>query len=334
MPPTADRPLRYLTAADVEGAMPPLDERLRLAEQTMVALVEDAELPPKVGLHPRPEGSFAHAMPAHLRGAEEDGRDDLLGMKWIAGFPANRGRQLPTLHGLVLLADPTTGVPLALLDAGPITAERTAAVSGVAIARFAPPVTERAPRAALIGAGVQGRSHLPVLGRVLPGVELAVYDRHPDRAETLAATARTIEGIAIAHTRPSAREAIETADVVVTAASFGPIRQVMTPDWLTRDALVVPIDYATFCSAAVAREAALFLVDHREQFLANRDAGLFEDYPDPTATIGEAIVAGTSRPPVGRVVVSHLGVGLADLVFGAAILRRADAAGLGTTLAG
>jgi ornithine cyclodeaminase/alanine dehydrogenase-like protein (mu-crystallin family) len=334
MPPAADRPLRYLTAADVEAAMPPLDERLRLAEQTMVALVGDAELPPKVGLHPRPEGSFAHAMPAHLRGAEEDGQDDLLGMKWIAGFPANRGRQLPALHGLVLLADPTTGVPLALLDAGPITAERTAAVSGVAIARFAPPVTERAPRAALIGAGVQGRSHLPVLGRVLPGVELAVYDRHPDRAEALAAAARTIEGIASAHTRPSAREAIETADVVVTAVSFGPVRQVMTPDWLTRDALVVPIDYATFCSAAVAREAGLFLVDHREQFLANRDAGLFDDYPDPTATIGEAIVAGTSRPAVGRVVVSHLGVGLADLVFGAAILRRADAAGLGTTLAG
>jgi ornithine cyclodeaminase/alanine dehydrogenase-like protein (mu-crystallin family) len=334
MPPAADRPLRYLTAADVEAAMPPLDERLRLAEQTMVALVEDAELPPKVGLHPRQVGSFAHAMPAHLRGAEEDGRDDLLGMKWIAGFPANRGRQLPALHGLVLLADPMTGVPLALLDAGPITAERTAAVSGVAIARFAPSVTGRAPRAALIGAGVQGRSHLPVLGRVLPGVELAVYDRHPDRAETLAATARTIEGIASAHTSPTAREAIETADVVVTAASFGPVRQVMTPDWLTRDALVVPIDYATFCSATVAREAGLFLVDHREQFLANRDAGLFEDYPDPTATIGEAIVARTSRPPVGRVVVSHLGVGLADLVFGAAILRRADAAGLGTTLSG
>jgi alanine dehydrogenase len=334
MPPTADRPLRYLTAADVEAAMPPLDERLRLAEQTLVALVEDAELPPKVGLHPRPEGSFAHAMPAHLRGAAEDGRDDLLGMKWIAGFPGNRDRRLPALHGLVLLADPTTGVPLALLDAGPITAERTAAVSGVAIARFAPPVTERAPRAALIGAGVQGRSHLPVLGRVLPGVELAVYDRHPDRAETLAATARTIEGIASAHTSPTAREAIETADVVVTAASFGPVRQVMTPDWLARDALVVPIDNATFCSAAVAREARLFLVDHREQFLANRDAGLFEDYPDPTATIGEAIVAGTPRPAVGRVVVSHLGVGLADLVFGAAILRRADAAGLGTTLAG
>ena len=334
MPRTADRQLRYLSADDVEAAMPPLDERLRLAERTMIALVADAELPPKVALHPRPDGSFAHVMPAHLRGADSDGSDDLLGMKWIAGFPANGVRHLPALHGLVLLADPTTGVPLAVLDAGPITAERTAAVSGVAIARFAPLVADRAPRAALIGAGVQARSHLPVLGRVLPGVELAIFDRHPDRAEALAVTARTIEGIAAARTTPTAREAIGTADVVVTAASFGPVRQVMTPDWLTRDALIVPIDYATYCSAAVAREAALFLVDHREQFLANRDAGLFEGYPDPAASIGEAIVARTPRPALGHVVVSHLGVGLADLVFGAAILRRADAAGLGTTLDG
>ncbi len=57
------------------------------------------------------------------------------------------------------------------------------------------------------------------------------------------------------------------------------------------------------------------------QFLANRDAGNFDDYPDPTATLGEALIAETPRPS-GRVVVSHLGVGLADVIFGGAILRR------------
>jgi ornithine cyclodeaminase/alanine dehydrogenase-like protein (mu-crystallin family) len=87
------------------------------------------------------------------------------------------------------------------------------------------------------------------------------------------------------------------------------------------------------CAATVARAAALFLVDDRGQFLANRDAGQFDDYPDPTATIGEAIIAGTTRPPTGRVVVTHLGVGLADVVFADAIVRRAEAAGLGTLLA-
>ena len=334
MPRPTDRPIRYLSASDVVAAMPPLDERLRLAERTMVALVHDAELPPKIGVHPRPDDSFAHAMPAHLRGASSSGDDDLLGMKWIAGFPANRARGLSAIHGLVLLTDPTTGIPTAILDAGPITAERTAAVSGVAISHFAPAVEGRPPRAALIGAGVQAHSHLAVLGHVLPGVELAIFDRHADRAGSLATVAAATPGIAAATVSEGARAAIQSADVVVTAASFGPVRQVMTPDWLSEDALVVPIDYATYCSATVARNAALFLVDHRDQFLANRDAGLFEDYPDPGATIGEAILADLRRPSSGRVVVSHLGVGLADLVFADAILRRAEHAHLGTTLEG
>ncbi|HUQ44239.1 MAG TPA: ornithine cyclodeaminase family protein, partial [Candidatus Limnocylindria bacterium] len=90
-------------------------------------------------------------------------------------------------------------------------------------------------------------------------------------------------------------------------------------------------DYATYCAAEVPREAALFLVDHRDQFLANRAAGLFDGYPDPADSIGGAILAATPRP-AGRVVITHLGVGLADLVFADAILRNAAAAGLGTTL--
>jgi alanine dehydrogenase len=325
-------PLRYLSATDVLDAMPPLGEQLELAERTLVALVEDAELPPKIAVHPRPDGSFAHAMPALLRGGGPGGAGDLLGMKWIAGFPANRDRGLPALHGVVLLVDPRTGEPTAILDAAPITAARTAAVSGVAIARFSPRVEGRPIRAAIIGAGVQGHSHVAVLARVLPAVSLAVFDRHPDRAEALAAASRATEGIGSVSVAPSARAAVETADVIVTAASFGRVRQVMTNDWLRDDALVVPVDYATYCAAEVARDAALFLVDERAQFVVNRDAGAFDGYPDPAGTLGEAIVAGMARPDGGRVVTTHLGVGLADLVFGDAIIRRATAAGIGTVI--
>ena len=328
-------PIRYLNAADVTAAMPPLAERLRLAERTMTALVDDAELPPKIGVHPRPTGSFAHAMPAHLRGADRAGGDDLLGLKWIAGFPANRERGLAAIHGLVLLTDAGTGQPAAILDAGPITAERTAAISGVAIGRWAPdPGGEQPTRFAILGAGVQGRSHLEVIGGVRPGCELIVFDRHPDRATALAATADRTAGIRSARAARTAREATRSADVVITAASFTSPdeRQPLTADWLSRDALDVAVDYATYVAASVAREAALFLVDQREQFLANRDAGSFDGYPDPEATIGEAILAGTPRPPRGHVLVTHLGVGLADLVFGDAIVRRAAARKLGTPL--
>jgi ornithine cyclodeaminase/alanine dehydrogenase-like protein (mu-crystallin family) len=322
---------RYLSATDVSAAMPPVGERLELAERAMTALVADAELPPKIGVHPRPAGSFAHAMPASLR---DPAGTDLLGIKWVAGFPENRATGLPAIHAVVILSDPTTGVPRAILDGGPITAQRTAAVSGVALSRFGPGTLGRAPRAAIIGAGVQGHSHLEVLGHVLPGVELTIHDRHPDRAGALADAARATPGIAAADVADAPRDATIDADVVITVASFTDPAQrgPMTADWLRPDALVIPVDYATMCAAEVAREAALFLVDDRGQFVANRDAGQFDGYPDPGATLGEAIKAGTARPERGRVVVTHLGVGLADVVFADAIVRRAEAAGLGMAL--
>ncbi|HYC06974.1 MAG TPA: hypothetical protein VEG29_03530, partial [Candidatus Binatia bacterium] len=299
----------------------------------------DAELPPKIAVHPRPIGSFAHAMPAFLRGPADGGEvpgdvhtaGDGLGMKWVTGFPDNGAAGLPSIAAIVVLNDPATGLATAILDGGPITAERTAAVSGVAMRAFAPHVDERPTRVAAIGAGIQARSHLPVIGRVLPDSALTVFDRYEERAKAIAALAAGTDGIAKVTVAPSAHAAVEGADVVLTMASFGPVRQVMTTEWVGPDALIVAVDYATYVAAELASAADLFLVDDRPQFLANRDAGNFDDYPDPAATIGEALIAGTPRPR-GRVVVSHLGVGLADVVFGGAILAAAERAGRGTIL--
>jgi ornithine cyclodeaminase/alanine dehydrogenase-like protein (mu-crystallin family) len=325
-------PLRYLAAADVIACMPPLPERLRLAERTLVGLVEGAELPAKIGVHPRPLGSFAHAMPAYLPGRAPDGSTDLAGVKWIAGFPDNAAAGLPALHALVIVNDPVTGVPVAILDGGPVTAERTAAVSGTVIARWTPPTPGRPARAAIVGAGVQGRAHLPVLGHLLPGVEVAIHDRDAARAADLARAALDMTGIGAARSVADPRAAVAGADVVITCVSFGPVRQVMTLDWFSPDALIVAVDYATSVAAEVAREAALFLVDEEGQLRANRDAGLFDGYPDPMAVLGAAIRDAIPRPARGRVLVTHLGVGLADLVFADAILAVASARGVGMLL--
>jgi ornithine cyclodeaminase/alanine dehydrogenase-like protein (mu-crystallin family) len=329
----ASPPLRYLAAAEVAACMPTLAEGLGLAERTLIGLLEGAELPPKIGVHPRPAGSFAHAMPAYLAGSASDGSLDLVGMKWIAGVPGNVDAGLPALHAVVLVNDPRTGIPRAILDGGPITAARTAAVSGTAIARWSPPATGRQPRAAVVGAGVQGHAHLPVIGHLLPGVEVVVHDRDPARAAALAEDAAGMPGIASATMAADARAAVAGADVVVTCVSFGPVRQVMTGAWFTPGALVIAVDYATSVAAEVAQRAGLFLVDEEGQFRANRAAGHFDGYPDPTGILGTAIRDAWPRPTEGRVVVSHLGVGLADLVFAEAILARAEAGGIGTLLA-
>jgi ornithine cyclodeaminase len=201
------------------------------------------------------------------------------------------------------------------MDAARITAVRTAAVSGVALRLFGPPDTQRV---LLVGAGgVQGQVHREVVGALLP------------RAEILTAGSTD-----------EARRAAGRAQIVITMAPIGAVSQVLTPDWLADGTLVVSIDFGTYASAALAREVGAFVVDDRAQFLAYRDAGYFDDFPEPTATLGELLDAqaagqavqpseGSHRLPT---LVNHLGVGLADVIFADAIRRRAEEIGAGQVL--
>ena len=323
-------PLRYLSAADVMAAMPGMDERLALAARTLTALVSDAQLPPKIGVDPAAADSFAHAMPAWARGEAADGSGDLLGIKWVVGFPQNAARGLPVISATTILSDAVTGMPRVILDATAVTALRTAAVSGTAIARWGPATPGPV---AIIGAGVQARSHLPVVAHLLPGSEVRLCDRDPDRAASLLREVEHGEHGPLGPTRavPDAAQAVEGAALVLTLVSFGPTRQAIPAEAFRPDATVVAVDYDMCVPASVAASADLFLTDDRGQYLANRTASQFAGYPAAVTMMGEAISAGTPRPQ-GRVVVTHLGVGLADVVFADAILRAADARGVGTIL--
>jgi ornithine cyclodeaminase len=321
-------PLRHLTASDVLALMPPMAGRLALAERALRALAGDAQLPAKIGVHPRPDASWAHAMPAWVPGADESGVLDLLGVKFVSGFPANASQGLPALHATLLLCDPTTGQPRAFLDAGPITAARTAAISGVAVATWGP--RGPAPLVGLVGAGIQAQAHVEVLGTVLPGCRLRIHDRDAARAEALARDARASGRFADATVAETPSAAIAGSDVAITMVSFGPDRQTLPADAFRDTPLVVTVDYDMCLPAAVARDASQFLVDEVGQFLANRATGIFDGYPDPGGTIGERLDA---PRPAGLMVVTHLGTGVADLVFGDAILAAAERQGLGTILA-
>ncbi|MET0773608.1 MAG: hypothetical protein ABWZ82_11020 [Candidatus Limnocylindrales bacterium] len=322
-------PLVFLGRPDVEAAMPPVAERLVLAERALRALAGDAQLPAKIGVHPRPHASWAHAMPAWVPGATGDGSDDLLGVKFVSGFPANAALGLAALHATLLLCDPRTGRPRAVLDAGPITAARTAAVSGVAVATWGP--REPAPTVALVGAGVQAHAHVEVLRSVLPDAHLRIHDRHAERAAAVAATALSMGSFSSVVTSDTAEAAIRGADVAITMVSFGPERQGLPADAFTTTGLVVTVDYDMCLPGAIAREADRFVVDEVGQFTANRERGIFVGYPDPAGTIGGLLDA---PRPSGQLVVVHLGTGVADLVLGDAILRAAEAHGLGTSLPG
>ncbi|MEP7158858.1 MAG: hypothetical protein ABI797_05490 [Chloroflexota bacterium] len=327
-------PLRYLSAAAVRAAMPPVEERLELARRTMVGLVADAELPPKFGVHPRQPESHSAAMPALLRGAAKSGEDDLFGVKWVTAFADNRQIGLPAIHATVILNDPVTGVPLAILDGAPITAERTAAVSGVALREWWPDVAGPAS-VALLGAGVQGASHLDVLAHVAPGSALTIVDHGAARAEDLATRARASGRFTTVVAGVEVEAAVAGADVVLTMISFGARRQTVAAAAFERARLIVAVDYDMCVPAAVVARSSRFLVDDIAQFEATRSDKVFRDYPRADASIGEALLdIGPVAPSrgAGPLVVTHLGVGLADVVFADAIVRRAAEMGLGTEL--
>lgn len=328
----APAPLRYLSAEAVRAAMPPVLERIELARRTMIALVKDAEVPPKFGVGARPPSSHTAAMPALLRGPDPQGARDLLGMKWVTAFPTNRDLGLPAIHATVVINDALTGTPLAILDGGPITAERTAAVSGVALRHWWPE-TQGPAAVTLCGGGVQGVSHVMVLAAVAKGAALTICDRHPERAERLAGIARDTGQFASVAPTIDMLASVRDADVVLTMISFAAERQILPVDAMPRAALIVAVDYDMCVPAETARSSSLFATDDIAQLLATRHGNVFAGYPEPDASIGEALMGLAPAPrPTGPIYVNHLGVGLADVVFGDAIARNAAAQGLGIEL--
>lgn len=304
--------LLYLTREDVAGLLPSISDQLDLVEETYRAVgAGRVELPPKPGIHPRPD-SFIHAMPAYLQD------EDVAALKWVAGYPANKERGLPYITGLIVLNDAETGVPTAIMDGAEITAARTAAASGVCIRRFAP---EEWSRAAVLGAGEQGRFHAHVLRKLNPEVAIQAWDPHPERIGSLG------DGVEAA-TGP--REAVAEADVVVTA---GPIVEEpdspLTQDWLAERSLGLPIDFDFYFSADAVTAAELFLVDDVGQFDYYRSLGHFQGWPEPDASVGEALSRDGSP---SRVVCCNLGIGALDAAFAAHVLVAAREQGIGTEL--
>ena len=83
------------------------------------------EMPAKIGIHPRPD-ALIHAMPASIPA------QNAAGIKLVAAYPENRKRGLPYVTGLLILNDPETGIPIALMDCTWLTAQRTGAATAVA----------------------------------------------------------------------------------------------------------------------------------------------------------------------------------------------------------
>jgi len=295
---------------------------LDLPLQEVVETVETAfrehgrgavEMPPKVGVHPRP-GTFIHAMPAHVPALRA------CGMKWVSGFPENQARGLPTIAGLVVLNDPETGLPQAILDARWITAVRTGIVSALIARTCASP---EARTLAIAGCGVQGRAHARALLHVLPGIEeVKLYDVREESAlalrEELCGTFRGNVDVV-----RSLEACLRGAQIAATCSSGRTLEA--EDDWLPSGGTAVGVDSHIAWGKLFGTIDKFVIDDERQAREFDKQGKYPGGLPRVHAELGQ-MIAGL-RPgrenPRERILGLPLGLAIADIAVASLLLRTA-----------
>lgn len=157
-----------LTGHEVQELLS-IGEALKAVEYTFRLAAEGKVIaPPKLYLSlPHYQGDF-RAMPAYI--------DGMAGVKWVCGYPNNFRYNLPSVMATIILCDPNTGCPLVIMDGRYITNLRTGAAGGVAVKYLA---RKDSSVIGMVGAGVQARTQLLAISKVLPRIEeVKVFDKN------------------------------------------------------------------------------------------------------------------------------------------------------------
>lgn len=320
--------IRILNQSDVTRLLP-MAECIEAMAAALRALAQgQVQLPLRTVLRlPEPRGFFG-VMPAELLDPHA------LGAKIISVFPGNEGTGLDSHQGVVLLFNVRNGTPEALLDASSITAIRTAAVSGVATRALALP---DAGDLAILGSGVQARTHLEAMAAVRRLTRVRVWSRQAAHAESFVRWARHHFGLEVEPAGDPAR-AVEGANLICTVTASP--EPVLRGDWIAEGCHVNAAGASTpgareLDTAAVVK--GRLVVDRRESalneagdFLIPRAEGAVSD-AHILGELGEVLL-GRVTPRTGPTEITifkSLGLAIEDLAAGELVLRKAEAAGAG-----
>jgi alanine dehydrogenase len=281
----------------------------------------NASMPPRIAALVQEQEGLLGAMPSYLPSAG-------LACKLVTLFPHNRDRE--THQAVICVFDPDNGTPLALMDGTYITATRTAAGSALATRLLA---REDARVLALIGTGVQARSHAHALRRIREFDEIRVAGRDPAKAEALAGElGRPAQAV------PSYEEAIRGADVV--AATTHATEPVVRREWLAPGTHVNSVGLNPSGREVDAETVAdsLLVVESRTSALAPPPAGAPElvsvGPADVHAELGE-LVAGTKpgrTSPEQITLYKSVGVAVQDAAAAALVLTAARERSVGQVI--
>ncbi len=273
------------------------------------------EMPPKPGIHPLKD-SFIHAMPAYIP------KIGSAGIKWVSGVPRNPKKGLPYISGLIILNDPKTGFPIAIMDASWITAKRTGAATAVAAKYLA---NKDSSSVGILACGVQGRSNLEALATIFDIRQVKAFDIIPKVAREFVNKMKKIINADLKIVSEP-KKAVQNMDLVVTS---GPLlknpKPIIKPDWISAGTFASPVDFDSYFTGAALQEMDKFATDDIKQMEYYRITGYFKNTPKPYADLGE-IIAGKmpgreSRDE--RILCMNLGLALNDMATAILVYQKA-----------
>lgn len=315
----------YLSRGDISSLGLDMPTAIRLLEQAFnEKAAGKTEIPAKIGVYPRPV-AFIHAMPASIPGMHA------AGLKWVGSYAGNNQIGLPNINGLLILNDPDTGIPYAVMDCTWITAWRTGAATALAARYLARPESSTA---GILACGVQGRGNLEALAATFPIRRAYAYDVSAQAEQNFIEEMSKKLGIEILPA-DSPRQAVVESDLVVTS---GPIQKVPTPviekDWLKPGAFASSVDYGSYWTPEALAQLDKLATDDLPQYQMTRESGYFTGTPQPYADLGD-LVSGSKagrENSAERTMAMNLGLALDDIAVAPEVYRRAKEAGLGTWL--
>jgi len=305
-----------LSESDIRAVLPMAD-LIGAMETALAAFSSGGVVQPVRAVVEMAADAFFGAMPGFVR------EPPALGAKLVAVIGANQARGLPTHRASILLLDPQTGALLSLMDGRLITEMRTAAVSAVSVRHMAHP---DAGVLAILGSGVQARSHLEALPLVHSFQDVRAWSPTPDHLRKFAEEAP----VPVRACR-SAAEAVTGADVIVLAtASSTPA---VADGWVAEGAHVVSIG----ACRPYQREMDPVLLTRARVVVDSRAAALKESGDIVlgnvriAAELGE-VVAGQvpgRTAPQEITVFKSLGLAVEDLAAARLVYLRARKRGIG-----
>jgi len=290
---------RLLNESDVKAVLPMDDLIDAMASALRRFSAGQVEQPVRTVIPVSGNEAFFGSMPAYVRG-DGSGQGAALGAKLVTVFGGNAARGLHSHLASVVLLDPETGAMLALMDGRYITEARTAAVSAVSSRLLA---RKTAASLAIIGSGVQARSHLEALSRVHRLRQATIWS--PTKAHRDRFVEESAGGPVPVRAVDHAGEAVVGADVIVLVTSSP--SPVVENGWVKPGAHVISVG----ACRPNQREIDPALVARARLFVDSRAAALVES--------GD-VVLGIKE---GRFSAEHIVAEIGDLVKGAEG-RRAD----------